>query len=147
MALTIPPTITALPTPPSTSSPTTFDARADAFLGQFPTLTSETNAVASNVYSNAVDAFGNATSAATSAINAANSASAAAASSGAAIWVSGTTYAIGDARYSPANGAVYRRKTAGAGTTDPSLDTVNWMAVIAPPVGSTLNLLTTFGVL
>lgn len=145
MALTIPPTITALPTPPSTSSPTTFDARADAFLGQFPTLTSETNAVASNVYSNAVDAFGNATSAATSAINAANSASAAAASSGAAIWVSGTTYAIGDARYSPANSAVYRRLTSGAGTTDPSADPTNWGAIIPVSAGSSIFLATNYG--
>lgn len=41
-------------------------------------------------------------------------------------WVSGTTYAIGDARYSTANFQAYRRKTAGAGTTDPSADPTNW---------------------
>jgi len=43
-----------------------------------------------------------------------------------AVWVSGTTYAINDFRRSPANFQIYRRLTAGAGTTDPSLDTTNW---------------------
>jgi hypothetical protein len=43
-----------------------------------------------------------------------------------AVWVSGTTYAIGDVRYSPVDFLVYRRKTVGAGTTDPSLDATNW---------------------
>ena len=42
------------------------------------------------------------------------------------VWVSGTTYAAGNVRYSPVDFYVYRRKTAGAGTTDPSLDTTNW---------------------
>lgn len=43
-----------------------------------------------------------------------------------AVWVSGTTYAAGDVRYSPVDFLVYRRKTGGAGTTDPSLDSTNW---------------------
>ena len=43
-----------------------------------------------------------------------------------AVWVSGTTYVAGDVRYSPVDFLVYRRKTAGAGTTDPSLDSTNW---------------------
>lgn len=147
MSVIVPPTIGALPTPPSTGDPATFDTRADAFLGQFPTFGNETNAVAANVYANAVDAAANATAAASAASNALASASAAAASSGAAIWVSGTAYAIGDARYSPANGAVYRRKTTGAGTTDPSLDTVNWTAVIPVSPASAIFLATTFGAL
>lgn len=45
------------------------------------------------------------------------------------LWVSGTTYAIGNARYSPTNGQTYRRLTAGAGTTDPASDTTNWVIV------------------
>jgi hypothetical protein len=44
----------------------------------------------------------------------------------AAAWVSGTTYAIGDVVYSPIDYQDYRRKTDGAGTTDPSADTTNW---------------------
>lgn len=41
-------------------------------------------------------------------------------------WISGTTYAIGDVTWSPADFQAYRRKTAGAGTTDPSADSTNW---------------------
>lgn len=41
-------------------------------------------------------------------------------------WISGTTYAIGDVTWSPTDFQAYRRKIAGAGTTDPSLDTTNW---------------------
>lgn len=39
-------TITALPTPPSRSSPSTFSERADAFLAALPTFVNEVNAVA-----------------------------------------------------------------------------------------------------
>lgn len=46
-----------------------------------------------------------------------------------AVWVSGTTYAVGDLRYSPITFQTYRRAIAGAGTTDPSLDGINWVAV------------------
>ena len=41
-------------------------------------------------------------------------------------WISGTTYAIGDVTWSPITFYAYRRKTAGAGTTDPSADATNW---------------------
>jgi hypothetical protein len=41
--------ITALPTPPSTSDPTNFDARADAFLAALPTFQAEANAQAANL--------------------------------------------------------------------------------------------------
>ena len=41
-------------------------------------------------------------------------------------WISGTTYAIGDVTWSPTDFQAYRRKTAGAGTTDPSADPANW---------------------
>lgn len=43
-----------------------------------------------------------------------------------AVWVSGTNYAVGALHYSPADFQSYRRRTAGAGTIDPSLDTTNW---------------------
>ena len=133
MSVTVPPTIAALPTPPQTSDPSTFDARADALVAALPTLVTETNAVADNVYDNAVDAASNATAAASSANNAASSAATAVAAAGATIWISGTTYAIGDVRYSPANQKIYRRKTAGAGTTDPSADSTNWGIVSTDP--------------
>lgn len=52
---------------------------------------------------------------------------------GAIAWVSGTTYATGVSRYSPLDSQVYRRIIAGAGTTDPSLDKVNWSVVNSLP--------------
>lgn len=114
MPVVTPPSVTALPTPPSTASPSTFDSRADAFLTALPTFQTETDALAANVFANATDAAASATAAATIATS----------------WVSGTTYVIGDVRWSPANFGTYRRKTAGAGTTDPSLDATNWASVI-----------------
>ncbi|MBL8500321.1 MAG: hypothetical protein JNL77_07035 [Nitrosomonas sp.] len=42
------------------------------------------------------------------------------------VWVSGTSYTAGQVRYSPVDFLSYRRKTNGAGTTDPSLDAANW---------------------
>jgi hypothetical protein len=56
-------------------------------------------------------------------------AGAATSAANASIWVSGQTYAVGVVRFSPINFLSYRRKTAGAGTTDPSLDATNWALV------------------
>ncbi len=64
--------------------------------------------------------------AALSAAAAAASATASAAASGAVLWVSGTNYGAGIGVWSPLDWQTYRRKTAGAGATDPSLDPVNW---------------------
>lgn len=150
-------TITALPTAPSRTDSSTFSARSDALLGALDQFVTETNTVAGECVTNAATATtqaGLATTngaaqvslaaaqvslataqvalATTQATNSANSATAAAASviaAGATLWVSGTTYAIGNARYSPLNGQTYRRLTAGAGTTDPSADSTNWIVV------------------
>lgn len=134
-------TITALPTPPSRSDPANFAARADAFLAALPQFQTEANTMAGEMNTNATSVATNATNAAASAVQAnnfataaANSASAAGAASGATVWVSGTTYAIGDCRWSPATYLTYRRKTAGAGTTDPSLDSGNWALLSSPAV-------------
>lgn len=78
---------------------------------------------------NADDANVSATAAAAAAASSAANAALAALNAGASIWVSGTSYAIGDRRYSPTNGLVYRRLTTGAGTTDPASDTTNWQIV------------------
>lgn len=129
MSQTAPNSITALPTPPSTLDPTNFDTRADAFLAQLPTLVGEINSANVITYNNAVDAYNNSVTVASNATSAAANAAIAATSAGATLWVSGTTYAIGDRRYSPANGLTYRRLTAGAGTTDPSADTTNWTPI------------------
>lgn len=147
MSVTVPPTPAALPTPPSTSDPVNFDTRADAFNAAMPAFQSGVQSLADNAYANAVDAAASTDAAAASASNASASAIAAAASAGAAIWVSGTTYAIGDVRYSPANGAVYRRLTSGAGTTDPRADTTNWGPAIPASPASAIFLATNFGAL
>jgi len=134
MAQTPPPSMTAPPTAPSRSDSANFASRGDAFLGWFATQYTDLVAALANVYANAVDAYNNATAASASQASAsaseaaaAASAQAAATSAGAAIWVSGTTYAIGDVRWSPVTRYVYRRITAGAGTTDPSADATNWI--------------------
>jgi len=114
--------ISPLPVPPSKADPVNFSTRADAFLGALPTFQAEANALQTDV--NAKQ-----TQAATSATNAAASEAAAAATADASIWISGTTYAIGDNRFSPTNFLTYRRKTNGAGTTDPISDSTNWTLV------------------
>ena len=70
MPVIAPTPITALPTPPSTADAANFDTRADAFLGALPLMTTETNAVADNVFDNATDAATNAANAAASAATA-----------------------------------------------------------------------------
>lgn len=128
------PTITPLPTPPSRSTdPTNFAIEADAFVAALPEFVTDANAqasyldgVASAVDADAAAAAASAAAALTSENNAEAAADAAAATADVALWVSGTTYAIGDNVFSPINYQTYRRKTNGAGTTDPSLDSTNW---------------------
>lgn len=124
--------MTPLPTPPSRNDPTNFAARGDAFLGALPTFQVEANALEAAVDADAISAAANAATATTKAQEAAASASAAAAASGAVKWVSGTTYAEGVVVWSPIDFLSYRRKTAGGGTTDPSLDTTNWATLLPP---------------
>lgn len=133
---TTPPSITALPTPPDPNDRATFNTRAYPWSVAQQTLATEANAVASNVYANASEAASSANSAAISVLDAiaqvtlANAAaSSAEATAGATQWVSGTTYAVGDVVWSPINQQTYRRKVAGAGTTDPSADNANWTQV------------------
>jgi hypothetical protein len=159
--------IPSLPTPPSSTDPVNFDARADAFLAALPTTVTQMNA--QNVENNSINVTAAASAAtaatqvtlATNQVTAATSQATAAAghaatalthattsaiNAGATLWVSGTTYAIGDARYSPITGQTYRRQTAGAGTTDPSADTTNWKPILLdvqtnlPTIRPTLDL-------
>jgi hypothetical protein len=111
--------ITPLPTPPTRADSTTFADRGDSFLSALPVFATEANELQ-------VDVNAKQTAAAASQVAAAASQAAAEAASTATAWVSGTTYAVGNVRYSPINFLSYRRKTAGAGTTDPSADSTNW---------------------
>lgn len=133
---TAPPTINALPAPPDPNDRSTFNARAYPWSVAQQTLATEVGAVAENVYSNAQAAESGATAAANQvvlasdqAVLAQSAATAASATAGATQWASGATYAIGDCVWSPLNQQVYRRKVAGAGTTDPSADATNWTQV------------------
>lgn len=134
------PPISNLPSPPSRQDPANFADEADAFLGALPTFQSEVNAAgtyidgkAAEVDTDATAAAASASAAATSATNASNSATAAAnsaASAGGVLWVSGGTYEIGDVVYSPIDYKNYRAITDHTGvTTDPSLDTTNWISL------------------
>ena len=126
------PTVTPLPTPPSRQEPDTFADRSDAFLGALPTFQSELNTLGSYVETEAADVATDASTASTAATNAAASAAAAAASAasaGAVEWVSGTSYTVGYVVYSPIDFQNYRCIIATSGTTDPSLDETNWVAL------------------
>jgi len=105
-------TITTDLTPvPSRQAPSTFSSRMDTYLGKIADWTDEANAVAVEINDNATTA------------------AAGAAAVDAEKWVSGTTYDEGDVVWSPINYKVYRRKSAGAGATDPSADSTNWAAI------------------
>lgn len=129
------PPITTLPSPPSRQDPANFATEADAFLGALPTFQSEANAlgnyldgVGAAVDSDATAAAASASAAATSATNAAASATAAA--SVASAWTSGASYTVGTVVYSPIDFQSYRAITTHSGvTTDPSLDTTNWVSI------------------
>ena len=60
MAQTAPTAIDALPTNPATSRPTTFEAEMDAYLAALPTHRTQTNAISTVNYNNAVDCYNNA---------------------------------------------------------------------------------------
>lgn len=136
MAVTSPTAVTALPTPPTTADPSSFDARMDATLLAQQAMVPQINALGASVFANATDAASSAASAATSVVagaasatSAATSAAAAATNAGAVLWVSGTAYALGARTYDPANGRIYRCSVAGSGTLSPSVDTANWSIV------------------
>jgi len=131
------PPISSLPTPPSRQEPSTFSDRGDAFLGALPTFQTQVNASGVYIDSKAAEVDTDATTsttqagiATTQATNAANSATAAANSAGSAggvQWVSGTAYAVGTVVFSPIDFQNYRAIQTTSGTTDPSVDTTNWV--------------------
>lgn len=131
---TSPTPISGAPTVPDRADRATFPTRMyDMFVYLVGGFISGVNVIADNVYDNAVEAEADAAAADADAAAAAASAAAAAATTGVIAWVSGTTYAVGDCRFSPVDYLTYRRTTAGAGTTDPSLDLTNWRLAIPGP--------------
>lgn len=136
---TTPPTITAAPAAPQRGVKATFSTLLDAFVTWLVAAVTQFGAVATNVFSNATEAFNSATAAGNSATAAAGSAqtaqdaaTAATVTAGATLWVSGQSVAQDAAKISPLDRRTYRRKTAtGSGTTDPSLDTTNYVLLSA----------------
>ena len=124
-------TITALPVLNRTDA--TFKADVDTFFGtELPQFSVEAEAARVEINANTATAGAAAVSAANQVTLATIQAQAAAGSAlvaGAIVWVSGTTYAVGDARYSPINLQTYRSATVHTSTIDPSLDDVNWVQV------------------
>lgn len=112
--------ITPLPPAPAVTDTTSeFNTKAFNWVAALDPFTTEANALLATCE------------------DAATTAGAAIAVVGAVAWVSGTTYAIGDAVYSPIDLQTYRRKTNGGGTTDPSADSTNWTQVRLDPVTAT----------
>jgi hypothetical protein len=149
MATVTPPSIDALPAAPDPDNRSTFNTLAYPWSSALPTFSTQVSALGANVKANADDAKVNAdiavaqvplaTEQVALATVQADLATAAAASAGSIAWVSGTTYGVGDLRYSPIDFQNYRRKTAGAGTTDPSLDATNWVVAVSSNVKFTQN--------
>ena len=108
--------ITPLPTPPTRQDSSNFNDRADEFIGALPLFQQEANGLAIDVQSSA-DEVEIARQAVVSVTNVTK-------------WVSGNTYSEGSSVWSPINAVVYRKVTTSVGgTTDPSIDTVNYKSI------------------
>lgn len=127
MALIAPTPISMLPEAPSASDPASFDSSADSFIGALPTYRDETNALAANIYNNAVEI-----------------ASTIGASS---MWSVGT-YTIGTVKFSPLDNKNYRciSPTTGADVTDPSSDFAKWRVVVPNVPGNIVIIAQLYGV-
>jgi hypothetical protein len=126
------------PLPPLDRTSVGFRASLDNFfLVLLPAFCTEFNSALASIITyvatcttKAADASASQAAAAISEANAAGSASAAAAGAGVALWVSGTSYtAYSSVVVSPLDHRSYRRIISGAGTTDPSVDTTNWILI------------------
>ncbi len=100
--------IALLPPAPSPTRPETFEDEGDALLSALPPFVVELNAAIEVINAGSAQA-----EAALAAVNC-------------PVWISGTAYSAGQCVYSPITHYSYRRKIAGAGTTDPSSDAPNW---------------------
>lgn len=122
------------PAPAPTDSRSAFSAKSFTFFGYMSTLRTQINAVVAWIADQVLAVASGSASAVAAQIAAEAAAANASATAGVTKWVSGTTYTDGATVWSPINSVTYRRRSTGAGTTDPSLDPVNW----AIPTASSL---------
>lgn len=130
------PITTLPPAPAPTDTRAEFSAKSFAFFSSLATLVSEINAIVTWISEQVTAVAGYVASALTAKTDAEAAALAASAHANATKWVSGTTYADGDVVWSPITKLSYRRVGAGAGTTDPSADSVNWFLTDRTPIGA-----------
>ncbi len=124
------PAITPFPDPPSREDSQNFDARADDFVDhQANVFVPEINALRLEVLGAQSAASSSASAASASAVVAQTASAAAQAFAGTSMWNAATNYTVGRLVVSPANWRTYRRKTPGVSTTDPSIDSTNWVPV------------------
>jgi hypothetical protein len=129
MAITPVPSMTDTPPFPALSDRAagTYNGMAYAFgTHMADKFNGEVVAVAESAYQNAVEAAQRAADAGAAAQAAQSAALDAVQLVGVNPWVSGTTYAKNVAVISQVNFQTYRRRVAGAGTTDPANDAANW---------------------
>ena len=130
-----------LSTPPLRSDgPLAFADRGDAFMASLPPFEVRMEEINANVTSKEASAVASASAALASQL-------ASVSATNCIAWVSGTTYALGDTRWSAITFQSFRRKVAGAGTTDPSADAANWVQLSTVPsqTGNAGKLLSTDG--
>lgn len=125
-----PPAAPTVPVYPALGSPS-FNQEAYTFGSSMPGVSMALGNIATAAYTNAQSAFESASSASQAETTASAAAAAASAAAGATKWASGT-YAQGAVVWSPANGLLYRRKTAGSSSIDPSADNAGWWLIGAP---------------
>jgi len=130
-AVVVPAAGASLPTPPSTSDPSNFDARADAFFTALPGLQTSENALAANVYLNAQGVYANTVEVAGNTATVASNLAAIVSYANAPLWVSAQVYTVGLVRMSPLDGRLYRCivLTTVGDTTDPKNDLTKWTIV------------------
>lgn len=130
-------TIDALPPPPEpTDSRSAFTAKAFSLVASLASFVTQANALQADVNGKQTQTATDAAAAAASMADAQAAAAAAAEASTSTAWVSGAAYADGAVVWSQVTYLSYRRKGAGAGTTDPSVDTANWQLASQHPIGN-----------
>lgn len=122
-----PPTIDALPAAPNPTMPTpVFKAAAFEHVAALEPMRVQQNAQAAAVNQLAGHAYSSAQAADESRADAEAAAASASSTANVTKWVADNEYEEGDTVWSPINAVTYRRRSAGAGDVDPSIDSANW---------------------